>query len=465
MKFSLSIRTLKKILIGTTVINYIILVAYVFLIVSLSFFESYAVFLLSLPAYVLSKSWLLVLGFFGFEGCLLLYYWYKNKSRVQSENLEETSQIILDEDVFSNASNNSELFSETENSISDIAFEEIERPEIEIEHDNDGMIPVQTATKAQDDLELIESEKEFDRLWEEAIEHVSSAYKKKAGESVNVTTKANEKIEPNQEPTSNQKSSDTISSVIEKNQQSNKVSRAIIAKSKLKRKKNVDNVSLIKDQHREFYNEIALNNWIYQKNSDRERVGLFKLSLDETRFREKEFRYLIDAGILHKILIPFHSGSFVIYSLYEGEDKKIIKNYLAKLCKRNGLSFTQKSIAFVNYSDLGLERKNWRFDFHINNSVVGIIWLSNFLIEDDQTKTISLAYQQKKELKALLATAQINQSKRNLTAIIITDYNYNKKLIKKHIENMGFGQATIFAVGEKNFESQIIKELKNKISV
>ena len=460
MKFSLSIRTLKKILIGTTIINYIILVAYVFLIVSVTFFESYAVFLLSLPAYVLSKSWLLVLGFFGFEGCLLLYYWYKNKNTVQSEILEEPSQIILDEDVFSN---DSELFSETESSISDIVFEEIERPEIVVEHEIDGMIPVQVATE-QDNLELLESEKEFDRLWEEAIEHVSSAYKKKAGESLSINTKANEKSESNQEPISEDNRRDAVSSIIDTNHQPNKDSRAIIAKSKLKSKKNVANVSLIKDQHREFYNEIALNNWIYQKNSDRDRVGLFKLSLDETRFREKEFRYLIDAGILHKILIPFPSGSFVIYSLYEGEDKKIIRNYLAKLCKRNGLSFTQKSIAFVNYSDLGLERKNWRFDFHINNSVVGIIWLSNFLIEDDQTKTISLAYQQKKELKALLATAQINHSNRILTAIIITDYNYNKKLIKKHIETMGFGQATIFAVGEKSFEPQIMKDLKNKIS-
>ena len=460
MKFSLSIRTLKKILIGTTVVNYVILVAYVFLIVSVTFFESYAVFLLSLPAYVLSKSWLLVLGFFGFEGCLLLYYWYKNKNSFQTENLEETSQIILDVDVFSD---DSALFSETENLISDIAIEEIERPEIENEHEIDGMIPVQTSA-VQDNFELIESEKEFDRLWEEAIEHVSSAYKKKAGVPVNVTTNVNEKSESKQDTTSNHNVSDTTSSIIDKNHQSNKVSRAIIAKSKLKRKKNVGNVSLIKEKHREFYNEIALNNWIYQRNSDRKRVGLFKLSLDETRFREKEFRYLIDAGILYKILIPFPTGSFVIYSLYEGEDKKIIKNYLAMLCKCNGLCFTQKSIAFVNYSDLGLDRKNWRFDFHINNSVVGIIWLSNFLIEDDQTRTISLAYQQKKELKALLATAQINHSNGIMTAIIITDYNYNKKIIKKHIKNMGFGQATIFAVGEKSFESQIMKELKNKIS-
>ena len=79
----------------------------------------------------------------------------------------------------------------------------------------------------------------------------------------------NEKSESKQDTTSNHNVSDTTSSIIDKNHQSNKVSRAIIAKSKLKRKKNVGNVSLIKEKHREFYNEIALNNWIYQRNSDR----------------------------------------------------------------------------------------------------------------------------------------------------------------------------------------------------
>ncbi|NHJ32593.1 MAG: hypothetical protein FK732_07005 [Asgard group archaeon] len=460
MKFSLSIRTLKKILIGTTVINYIILVAYVFLIVSVTFFDNYAVFLLSLPAYVLSKSWLLILGFFGFEGCLLLYYWYKNKNTAQTENLAETSQVILNEDVFIE---DSDILAETESSIDDSSFEELQQSGLIASSEIDEMIPIETPIE-QNNLELNEAEKEFDRLWEDAINHVKSANKKKAGESLNITINTEEKSRSNPDLANDISNSETTDETIVKEQKSNISSRAISAKSKLKRKKNVADVSLIKDHHREFFNEIALNNWIYQKQYDRERVGLYKLSLDETKFREKEIRYLIDAGILQKLLVPFPSGSFVIFSLYEDEDKKIIRNYLAKLCKRNGLRFTQKSIAFVNYSDLGLDRKNWRFDFHINNSVVGIIWLSNFLIEDDQTRTISLAYQQKKELKALLATAQINHTNKNMTAVIITDYDSNRDIIEKHIEDIGFGQASIFSVGEENFESQLMKELKNIIS-
>ncbi|MBK5112997.1 MAG: hypothetical protein KGD59_08245 [Candidatus Heimdallarchaeota archaeon] len=460
MKFSLSIRTLKKILIGTTVINYIILVAYIFLIVSITFFDSYAVFLLSLPAYVLSKSWMLILGFFGFEGLLLVYYWYKNKNSIQTENLVETTEIILDEDIFKE---NNEIFSESGNSIEDHSIEKIGHHEIDLLDEIDEMIPVETPLE-QDNLELIEAEKEFDKLWEEAIDHVKSAYKKKAGESLSVISSTEEENELNLQLTNNTNRKKSIGNMPEKSPRSSKTSRAISVKSKLKRKKNLADVSLIKDHHREFYNEVAMNNWIYQRNSDRDRVGLYKLSLDETRFREKEISYLIDVGILHKLLIPFPSGSFVVFSLYEGEDKKIINNYLAKLCKRNGLKFTQKSIAFVNYTDLGLDRKNWRFDFHVNNSIVGLIWLSNFLIEDDQTRTVSIAYQQKKELKALLATAQINHSNKNMTALVITDYNSNKEIIENHIETIGFGQATIFAVGEQNFESQIMKELKSKIS-
>jgi hypothetical protein len=435
-------------------------VAYIFLIVSITFFDSYAVFLLSLPAYILSKSWMLILGFFGFEGLLLVYYWYKNKNSIQTENLVETTEIILDEDIFKE---NNEIFSESGNSIEDHSIEEIGHLEIDLLDEIDEMIPVETPLE-QDNLELIEAEKEFDKLWEEAIDHVKSAYKKKAGESLSVISSTEEENELNLQLTNNANRKKSIGNMPEKSPRSNKTSRAVSVKSKLKRKKNLADVSLIKDHHREFYNEVAMNNWIYQRNSDRDRVGLYKLSLDETRFREKEISYLIDVGILHKLLIPFPSGSFVVFSLYEGEDKKIINNYLAKLCKRNGLKFTQKSIAFVNYTDLGLDRKNWRFDFHVNNSIVGLIWLSNFLIEDDQTRTVSIAYQQKKELKALLATAQINHSNKNMTALVITDYDSNKEIIENHIETIGFGQATIFAVGEQNFESQIMKELKSKIS-
>ncbi|MHA1557442.1 MAG: hypothetical protein ACTSPM_10975, partial [Candidatus Heimdallarchaeota archaeon] len=79
MKFQLSKSTLKKLLTGTTIINYFVLITYVFLLISASSFSSHFVFLLSIPAYVLSRSWLLIVGLFGFEILLITYYWYKNK--------------------------------------------------------------------------------------------------------------------------------------------------------------------------------------------------------------------------------------------------------------------------------------------------------------------------------------------------------------------------------------------------
>lgn len=242
-------------------------------------------------------------------------------------------------------------------------------------------------------------------------------------------------------------------------------SRAIIPKSKIKRKKNLGNYSIIKNEHKEFYNELAINNWIYKNSSDRERVGLYKIALDETRFREKDITYLIENNIIHKIIIPFPTNPFIVYSIYENEDKKIVSNYLAKFCKQNNLKFNQKSMAFVNYSELGLERKNWRFDFYINNSIVGLIWVSDFLIEDDKAHHYSIAFNNKKLLKALLAASQISLSDRKLSALIIIDYNFNAQEIKRYIKQLSYGQAQILAIGEKNFEKKLLKLSEAQISV
>ncbi|MGC9780487.1 MAG: hypothetical protein HZR80_14670 [Candidatus Heimdallarchaeota archaeon] len=464
MKIKLSSGTLKKILIGTTVINYILLVTYVFLLISASIGGNYTIFLLSVPAYILSNSWLLIVGFFGFEACLLFYYWMKTRNETQQEDLEgltntviteselldEDFDIFQDTDILENQANT--VINEQNIPNSDAINVENEMPNLRenpIEETNEILI--------EENFEVIQAEKDFDRLWEEAIDHVKSAVdKKKAGEPVSITPE-----ETTRQEISFQSQNEHITKFTDNiEKQENRIhSRAIISKWKVKHKKSIANPSIIKDQHREFYNEIALNNWIFQKSSDRDRVGLFKTALDETRFREKDFKYLIEVGIIHKLLIPFPTGSFVVYAIQEKEDKKIIRNYIAKWCKKNNFNLTQKSIAFVNYSDLGLDRKNWRFDFQINN-IIGLIWISDFLIRDDHTGTLSLAYHNKKELKALLAASQINFSNKELTAMIVTDYGYNIEEIERYIENIGFGQATILAVGDKRFE----KQLKNAIS-
>ena len=85
MKLKISNNLLRKIIIGTTIFNCLLLVAYVCLLISATLFENYVIFIISIPAYIISDSWLLIIGLFGFESLLLLYYWIRNKNEVIKE--------------------------------------------------------------------------------------------------------------------------------------------------------------------------------------------------------------------------------------------------------------------------------------------------------------------------------------------------------------------------------------------
>ncbi|NHJ87366.1 MAG: hypothetical protein FK734_18015 [Asgard group archaeon] len=461
MKINMSLHTLRKILIGSTIVNYLILVTYIFLIVSATVYENYTIFLMSIPAYIISNSWLFIIGFLGIQGLVVVYYLYKRKKeagvKIESSALEDNSTIeLLDENLFIEeifeGNNSNELLEEVNNrEINDISLEDFDEEDLEEDLE---------LSEPELDIELLEAEKEFDLLWEEAIRHVDNANKKKAGESVSIE-RAKETFDSNVQFVADTRLTDFATPKTEKVPAEKRISKAVIEERNKENK--VANPSIIKEIHREFYNEIALNNWIYEDRRDRDRVGLFKPALNETKYREKDISYLIENSILHKIEVPFHSGSFCVYSIYENEDKKIVKNYLAKISKQNNYSLIQKSIAFANYADLGLERKNWRFDFQIGNGIIGAIWISNFLIEDKQTGNFSIAYQNKKELKALLAASQIKFSKADIVALIITDYDFNKQIIKNYITSIGFGNASILTIGEENFENQFLTLLEKTV--
>jgi hypothetical protein len=468
MKFKLSRDLLRKLLIGTTVFNIILLITYVFLLISASFLENYFIFILSIPAFVFSKSWLLITGLFGVEICLLIYYWYKNKKTapVETSNNEEIIQSIFDEELIETDLIES-IKTEPETIIEPTVVQEsVIVTSDELENEEDNILDIFEEDLQEKTPVLTKAEQEFELLWKEAIEHVKLAStKKKTGGSDNLKKSEipAETAEFHEQSKVKAKSSSKDISPLQFDIEA--PSRAVIPKSKIKPKRNNNNYSLIKDEHREFYNELAINNWIYKNSSDRERIGLYKLALDETRFREKNIQYLLEAGIIYKLVLPFHNGAFVVYAISENEDKKIIGNYLAKFCKQNNLTYNQKSIAFVNYSELGLDQKNWRFDFYINNSIVGVIWISNFLIEDNQSPHHTLAYKNKKTLQALLATSQINFTNKFLTPLIITDYGYNAREIKRYLDKEGYGQAEILAIGEKKFEQRFLKISRKAVSV
>ncbi|MFW9922138.1 MAG: hypothetical protein ACFFDW_02490 [Candidatus Thorarchaeota archaeon] len=465
MKLSLSNRFLKKVLLGTTIVNYLLLVTYICHLISIFLFENYTIFLLSVPAYIMSNSWLLLVGFFGFEGLLIFYYWWKNKN---SSNISNPVESTIRE-----SNSNEEMVLEDFDILSEDPFEleGIEEESFEPEIIPQRPPPIKSSSNIvyansnnnifRSTPQIDEAELEFDKLWEDAINHVKEATsnnKKKAGEPSELLTpkiidKEISESQRNKFPPINRTSNQG------NNERLNEFSRAIKS-GDMKRSISGNDTSIIKVEHREFYNEIAMNNWIYENRADREKIGIYKPSIDESRFRQKDINYLIDSGVLYKLTIPFPLGSFPIYSINEFEDKKIIKNYLASICKKNRTSFAQKTISIVNYHDLGLDKKIWRLDFQIKNDIFGLIWISDFLIVDEQTNIYSLTFEKKKELKALLATAQLQFSNKESTAVIITDYNESKDLISSFTRNLGLGKATVLAVGEADFEKEFNNLLK-----
>ena len=299
MKLRISESKLRKAVIGTTVFNGLLLVTYIFHLITLMVNETYTLFILSLPSYLLSRSWLLLIGLFGLESLLLVYYWFKSKNapstrETQAEaTLPETFDIdeLLEEDneqldlVENEALTSRETITDSNNPEPD--YRPIEQEPLQ---DEPSQEPLEVYQSALDEMDTDDPtiELEFDKLWEEAIKHVrSAAIKKKAG--LMQTSEKPKPIEakPVRPLVARSMKEFTGKKTIAKDSSlENPLSRALIRKSKLKPKQLVFNPSLIRDEHREFYNEIALNNWIYRDSHDRKRVGIFKTALDETRFQE-----------------------------------------------------------------------------------------------------------------------------------------------------------------------------------
>lgn len=457
MKFSLSKKTLKKILIGTTIVNYILLLAYGFLLISTLLFENYAIFMLSLPAYIISKSWMLIAGLFGFEILLLIYYRYKDRknSDVNESDITEIDAIMNDNVIViqENLDDLPDLgLSNNHNGLTnDETIDETNTtPNFDIPVANVGSMTNQERTQAELD---------FDKLWEEAIDHVQSASdKKKDGVQLDLDV-GDKTLEGFFRPVNKRELTSKPKQRSKEQIDQRKKEHAIVRKLTGSK----GSPSVLQPNHRELFNEIAINNWIYRNAADREKFGIHKTSLDESNYREKDIEYLIEAGVLYKLLVPFPAGSFVVYSIYETEDKKIVRSYLTKICKKQNLRLNQKTITLENYQEFGLEKKNWRFDFQINNDILGLIWTSNYLIEDNQTKSYSLAFTNKTEIKAILAATQTNSAKEK-TAVIVTDYADNTNEILNYLKTKGYGTPYILPVGESDFEANFLGMLTSKVS-
>lgn len=500
MKFSLNSRAQRIILISTTIINYLLLIAYILLLISSFVVDSYILFLFSIPAYLLNNSWIFLLLFFIIEILIMTYGWLKQRARTQLsvtdddfESLFDDQELFPEEEEANEVLENEELavwesFSSDhgqqtelleplnsepvspqqggEEDESQSLLPPTEAPLDSSSHSSeafskeDNTTPTGTviSPSTSDPFNIppekeisLEEELAFDKLWQEAIDQVSRA--SQSNESTSSFTTADGKRITHQEEKDEEAPSQPTPNIDEL------VSTKAVEKGDLK-----ITPSLLKDEHREFFNEIALNSWIYARQADRKRVGIFKTALDETRFTEKDFDYLISAGILLKLIIPFPNGSFVIYTLYDNQDVKIVKDYFFKLCKRKQLTISPKTKEFNDHQSLGLEKKSWRFDFEINKQVVGVFWLTPHFLESDSIGNYSLTYSTRAEFKALMATVQLDYPKNHGMAVIITDYQENVGRIENYIQAQGLGIAKVLAIGEQNFQKQFLKMIESSLN-
>ncbi|MEA2071100.1 MAG: hypothetical protein U9O98_07395, partial [Asgard group archaeon] len=95
MKFALNRKTTKKILIGSAIFNYVLLVTYICLLLSTFLEKNYLLFIIGIPAYILSENWLLLIGIFGFEVCLILY-WFVREKKIQQKSQTTFSDNSLE---------------------------------------------------------------------------------------------------------------------------------------------------------------------------------------------------------------------------------------------------------------------------------------------------------------------------------------------------------------------------------
>ncbi|MBD3189918.1 MAG: hypothetical protein GF308_04715 [Candidatus Heimdallarchaeota archaeon] len=496
MKFSLNPRAQRIILISTTVINYLLLLAYIFLLISSFVVDSYIIFLFSIPAYLLNNSWLFLILFFIVEILVMVYGWLKQRKRTQLamtdedfHSLFDEQELVLDEEEGENSElgeeelPNWELFSSDNSQQTELleplhlepiptnqeegnqsplspteasldSSQSSQSPEACSQEDSASQTGTIISSNVSDPFNIspeeqisLEEELAFDKLWQEAIEQVSRA--SNSNQTNPSFTTADGKPITQQEDKDEEASYPPIPNIEEL------VSTSMVEKEQLK-----ITPSLLKEEHREFFNEIALNSWIYARSADRKRVGIFKTALDETRFTEKHFDYLMSAGILIKMIIPFPNGPFVIYTLYENQDVKIVKDYFFKFCKKHQLSIFPKTKEFNDHQALGLEKKSWRFDFEINKAIVGAFWLTPHFLESDSIGNYSLTHSTRAEFKALMATVQLDYPKNQGIAVIITDYQENIGRIEDYIQGQGLGTAKVLAIGEQNFQKQFLKVIE-----
>jgi len=398
---------------GLFLFNLIFLISFIFFILlSQNLVPSYFYYL-TIPLDLLSHSYLFVFLILAIESLIIFYFWYKNKK--QSKFQRNSNDPINNSDIF----DENDLFNNFEES-NEQNIKNVERSIFE------------------------------DELFWDDIRNNNSEISEKPGEIIALGKEDSELTPEFLEMDDNLVD---INSKIHLNLKSN---------NDVFNPRNKNNKTGINDLQYAFYQKIISLGWLYEKHTDRNRIGFERDSIDESNFSLSDLNKLIQAKMVFKKSIPYPMGAFTVYTADNDIEIDIIRDIIRRILRKNRLKMIIRKIEFINWCEFGLLKKTWQFDFEIiSPPIIGSIWDSKAFTLNPETNTYDISQIKKDELKALIAAATLKLKEEGLAVIITTNKEYTN-IIKKFIKNTGWGDVEVIDFSNNRFFDLFLEKTTTK---
>ena len=209
-----------------------------------------------------------------------------------------------------------------------------------------------------------------------------------------------------------------------------------------------------------FYKNIVENEWIYEKASDRNRIGFEKHAIDESKISLADIEVLIKSGAIFQEQVQHPTGSFKVYSAIKNIESKLIFETIRRITRKRRLKFIKRKIDFPNWLEFGLAKQKWQFDFEVPQvNIIGSIWTKDCFVTPSEKTERKLLSEKKNELKALIAAATLKLKDEGI-AVIITSLEDDSHFLKKMIKSTGWGDVKVISFSDHNFFNDFTKLLK-----
>jgi len=219
--------------------------------------------------------------------------------------------------------------------------------------------------------------------------------------------------------------------------------------------------NMLNDFQFAFYKNIVENNWLYEKASDRGRIGFDKYAIDESKISLADLEILQNSKAIFREQIQHPTGPFYVYSAVKNSENSIIFETIRRITRKKRLKFVKRKITFPNWKEFDLAKQVWQFDFEIPKiNLIGCIWSKDcFTNINGKSGDKKLLSDRRNELKALIAAVTL-KLKEEGEALIITTLKEDANFLKKFIKSTGWGEVKILCFSNHNFFNEFENFLK-----